>query len=220
MRWALAGLCLTLSAAAHAQFVQTSVEPAGATNWSATAAQTIGLGNSAVTAEAGWPGVGFTYLRGVGELTDWGLHAGFNYGLQGTTTRLTGGTIGVAYRHTLGSLSDTGFTLEAQPGLGLYGSQGSVLFGVGGPVGVVAGFKLDARLTLDLAFEVPILVSFSNPAGVLFGPQFGGGGEYQLTNNLAVTLRLRLGPSFAITSESSGTNLGFTALAGLAYNLR
>jgi hypothetical protein len=213
-------LLLALSTGAGAQFVQTSVEPASDANWSATAAQTIGLGNTAVTAEAGWPGVAFTYLRGVDELTDWGLHAGFNYGLQGTSTRLTGGTIGLAYRHTLGSLSDTGFTLEAQPGAVLYSRSGSALFGVGGPVGVVAGFRLDARLTLDAAFEVPILVSFANPAGVLFGPAFGGGGEYQLTNNLAVTLRLRIGPSFWLNSEGRDTVLGVKALLGLAYNLR
>jgi hypothetical protein len=203
-----------------AQLVQTSVDPAADSNWSVSAAETVGLGNSAVAAEAGWPGVGFTYLRGVDERTDWGFHASLNYGLQGTSTSLTGGNFGLAYRHTLGGLSDVGFTLEAQPGLALYSSSGSVLFGVGLPVGVVAGFKLDERLTLDLAFEVPLLISFSNPAGVLLGPQFGSGGEYQLNHNLAVTARLRIGPEFAITSESSSVRLGFTALFGLAYNLR
>ena len=216
----LALLFLAVSTGASAQLVQTSVEPAGDSNWSVTAAQTVGLGNSALAAEAGWPGVAFTYLRGVDERTDWGFHAALNYGLQGTDRRLTGTSVGIAYRHTLGGLSDVGFTLEAQPALALYASEGSVLFGVGGPVGVVAGFKLDERLTLDLAFEVPLLVSFSNPAGVLFGPQFGGGGEYQLYRNLALTVRLRVGPEFALTSEGSSTNLGLTAVVGLAYNLR
>ena len=218
IRFAL--LLLAVATGARAQLVQTSVDPASDSNWSATAAQTVGLGNSAVAAEAGWPGVGFTYLHGVDERTDWGFHAAFNYGLQGTTTQLAGGSVGFAYRHWVQGLSDVGFMLEARPGLVLYGSQGSVLFGVGGPVGVVAGFRLDERLTLDLAFEVPVLVSFSNPAGVLFGPQFGGGGEYQLNHNLALTARLRVGPEFAITTVDSSARLGLTALFGLAYNLR
>jgi hypothetical protein len=220
MRLRFVLLFCAVSAAASAQMVQTSVDPAADANWSATGSQTVGLGNSAVAAEAGWPGVAFTYLHGVDERTDWGFHASFNYGLQGTSTQLTGGSLGFAYRHFVQGLSDVGFTLEAQPGLVLYGSQGSVLFGIGGPVGVVAGFRLDERLTLDLAFEVPLLVSFANPAGVLFGPQFGGGGEYQLNHNLALTVRLRIGPEFAITTVDKSARLGFTALFGLAYNLR
>jgi opacity protein-like surface antigen len=213
------GVVLCVSAAAQAQLVQTSVEPAADMNWSTTAGRTVGLGNSAVTAEVGWPGIGFTYLHGVDERTDWGFHVSFNYGLDSTDRSLNGINLAIPYRHTIGSLSDTSFAFEAQPGVYLYSSDGA-LFAVGGPIGLVVGFKLDERLTLDLGADIPVLISFSNPAGFIFGPQFGGGGEYLLDRNLAVTLRFRIGPNIALETGDSNTTTGFSALIGLAYNLR
>ena len=41
-----------------------------------------------------------------------------------------------------------------------------------------------------------MLISFSNPAGFVFGPQVGGGGEYLLDNNLAVTARVRVADEY------------------------
>jgi len=63
-----------------------------------------------------------------------------------------------------------------------------------------------------------VLITFTNPAGVLFGPQFGGGGEYLIDRNLAVTARIRVGPRFALDSNGSATQTGFVTLIGLAYN--
>jgi hypothetical protein len=214
------GLTVALCTAARAELVETTVLPAGDLNWSTTAGRTVGMGNSSVAAEVGWPGIGFTYLHGVDERTDWGFHAGFNYGLEGSSRSLTGLNLAIPYRHTLGTLSDTAFAFQVQPGLSFYSSEGSVLVALGGPIGIVWSFKLDPSLTLDLGVDVPILISFSNPAGFLFGPEFGGGGEYLIDRNLAVTARLRIGPEFALSSGGSNTTTGFTALIGLAYNLR
>jgi hypothetical protein len=144
---------------------------------------------------------------------------GLNYGLAGTHQRMNGINLAVAYRHTLGGVGDTAFAIEMQPGLFLYSNDGP-LVGVGGPIGVVAAFKIKQRVTLDLGVEVPVLLSFSNPTGFFFGPQFGGGGEFLLDRNLAVTLRFRLGPEFALNTDTTSTTLGFSALLGLAYNMR
>jgi hypothetical protein len=171
-------------------------------------------------AEAGWPGIGFTWLKGVNDRTDVGLHVGFNYGFEGTANSVTGFNFAVPYRHTLGSMGDTTFAFQAQPGLSFYGNNGGVLVGVGGPIGVVAGFQVSPRVTLDVGADVPVLVSFSNPAGFLFGPQFGGGGEYLIDRNLAVTARLRVGPEFAFASSGNATQTGFATMIGLAYNAR
>jgi hypothetical protein len=84
----------------------------------------------------------------------------------------------------------------------------------------VAGFQVSPRVTLDVGADVPVLVSFSNPAGFLFGPQFGGGGEYLIDRNLAVTARLRVGPEFAFASSGNATQTGFATMIGLAYNAR
>jgi len=205
---------------ARAQLVETTISPTGDYNWSATAGRTVGNGNAVLQAEAGWPGIGLTYLKGIDERSDIGFHVGFNYGLENTTTSTAGLNLAVPYRHTLGTIGDTAFAFEAQPGISFYGNNGGVLVGVGGPIGVVAGFRLDPRLTLDVGADVPVLVSFSNPAGFLFGPQFGGGGEYLLDKNLAVTARFRVGPEFALNSSGTGAQTGFVTMIGLAYNTR
>jgi hypothetical protein len=170
-------------------------------------------------AEAGWPGIGFTWLKGMDERSDLGLHVALNYGFEGTSNTATGFNLAIPYRRTLGTMGDTAFAFEMQPGISIYSNNG-VLFGVGGPIGVVAGFHVSPPLTLDLAAEVPVLISFSNPAGFLFGPQFGGGGEYLIDRNLAITARLRIGPRFALDSAGSAAQTGFVTLIGLAYNAR
>src|SRR6266478_1388537 len=190
---------LGLSAPSRAQLVETSIQPSTDlnANWSATAGQTAGAGNAVLQFEAGWPGIGFTYLKGLDERTDVGFHVGFNYGFEGTTNTVVGLNLAVPYRRTLTSIS-SGATIafRTDPGIVFYGNnnknQGGARFGVGGPFGLVAGFRIDPRLTLDVGADVPVLVTFSNPTGILFGPQVGVGGEYLLDPNVAVTLRTRV----------------------------
>jgi len=217
---ALLAAALLWPAAGRAQLIETSISPAGDYNWSATAGRTVGNNNSVLQAEAGWPGIGFTYLKGVNELTDIGFHVGFDYGLEGTTNSLTGLNLAVPYRHTLATMGDAAFAFQTQPGLSIFNNHGSALVGVGGPIGVVAGFKVTPQVTLDLGADVPVLIAFSNPAGFRFGPQFGGGGEYLIDKDLAVTARFRVGPQFALDSAGTATQTGFQTLIGLAYNTR
>ena len=213
----LAAALLPLGARAQ---IETSLDSTTGGNWSATAGRTVGNGNSVLQAEAGWPGIGFTYLHGATADTDIGFHVGFNYGFEGTTSTVSGLNLAVPYRHVLGQAGDTTFSFRTDPGLTIYGNHGSAMVGVGGPIGVVVGFRIDPRLTLDLGADVPVLVSFSNPAGFFYGPQAGGGGEYLLENNLAVTARVRVGPEFALNTADTGSRTGFTTLIGLAYNAR
>jgi hypothetical protein len=216
--WAVVAAALLCPAVARAQ-IETSISPVEDANWSATAGRTAGAGNSVLQAEAGWPGIGFTYLKGLDERSDVGFHIGLNYGFEGTSSSAIGVNLAVPYRRTLATSGDTAFAFEMQPGLSIYSNNGAMV-GVGGPIGVVAGFHVSPPLTLDLAAEVPVLLSFSNPAGFLFGPQFGGGGEYLIDRNLAVTARLRVGPRFALASGGSGSQTGFETVIGLAYNAR
>jgi hypothetical protein len=127
---ALAALVWSLGAGAQ---VETTFSPSVDGNWTATAGRTAGDGNSILATEAGWPGIGFTWLKGVNDRTDVGLHVGFNYGFEGTANSVTGFNFAVPYRHTLGSMGDTSFAFQAQPGLSFYGNNGGVLVGVGGP---------------------------------------------------------------------------------------
>ncbi len=218
--WAVAAGAMLFAAGARAQLVETSIASIGDNNWSATAARTVGNGNSVVGAEVGWPGVGFTWLHGANDTTDVGLHLGLNYGFEGTTNTVIGLNLAVPYRTEIGHMGDTTFAFTTQPGITIYGNHGSALVGIGGPIGVVAGFKIDPRMTLDVGGDVPVLLSFSNPAGFLFGPQIGGGGEYLIDNNLAITARVRVGPEFALDTAGTASQTTFTTLIGLAYNAR
>lgn len=210
---------LLLAGAARAQ-IETPIATSANGDWSATAGRTVGDGNSVLQAEAGWPGIGFTYLHGANETTDIGFHVGLNYGFEGTTDQLTGFNLAVPYRHVLGQSGNATLALRADPGLSIYGNHGSALVGVGGPVGIVAGFQVDPRLTLSLGVDVPVLLSFANPTGFYFGPQAGAGGEYYIERNLAFTARFRVGPEFALNSSGTGHQAAFTMLVGLAYNTR
>ena len=217
--WAVMAVAL-VAAGARAQLVETTINAMGDTNWSATAGRTVGNGNSVLQAEAGWPGIGFTYLHGANEVTDIGLHIGFNYGFEGTTNTVAGFNLAVPYRRTIGVIGDTAIAFRADPGLSIYGNHGSALVGIGGPIGVVAGFRINPLLTFDVSAGVPVLISFANPTGFVFGPQLGAGGEYLIDNNLALTVRASVGPEFALDSSGTGHQTAFTTLVGLAYNAR
>ncbi len=220
--WAAAisgALVLLWSQSSRAQLVETSIEPTADSNWTATAGRTVGNGNAVLHAEAGWPGIGLTYLKGLDERSDIGFHLGLNYGFEGTTNRVSGINLAVPYRHTLASSGDTSLAFRMDPGISIYGNNG-VLFGIGGPLGIVAGLRVSDPLTLDVGADIPILLSFSNPTGFLFGPEFGAGAEYLIDRNLAVTARFRIGPQFGLTSSGTDSQAAFVTLIGLAYNAR
>ena len=189
-------------------------------DWTATAARTVGAGANVIQAEGGWPGISVGLLHGYDDRTDIGARVAFNYSFYGTTNTATGVDLTIPIRRRL-TLSDThGFDIgvHAAPGIALYGNNGT-LFGVELPVGIVAGYRIDPRTTFTLGADMPVLLSFTNPFGLLFGPLIGVGGEYKLQDNLAATLQFRVGPEFYIEHNPS-THFAFQTLIGVAYALR
>ena len=200
--------------------VSRSFPRSAADDWSATQGRTVGQGQNVVTGEAGWPGIAVQFLHGLDPATDIGLRVGFNYGFANTTAGEVGVDLQVPVRRYL--MTTNGFDIEAHaaPGITFSGNNGETLFGVGGPIGVLAAYKVDPKLTFSGGVDVPILISFANPAGVLFGPLVGAGAEYKLEKNLALTGKVRVGPEFAIQSGHTGSDLGFQTLVGVAYAMR
>ncbi|HEX9603071.1 MAG TPA: hypothetical protein VF973_04910 [Myxococcales bacterium] len=225
--WWAAAVLLLGAGAARAQVEQYpgtagTIIPIGDTAWSATAGHTVGSGNNVVQAEAGWPGISFTYLHGANERTDVGARINFNYGFMNTTTSLTGVDLQIPYRYRMTDNASGGVNvvLQASPGLTLYSNHGSTLFGVGGPLGIVVGTRVSNSVTLDAGAEIPVLLSFTNPFGVVFGPLFGVGGEYMVDRNLMVTARVRMGPEISLDHTGSNARFGLQTLIGVAYNMR
>ena len=219
-----AAALLGLAGAARAQVAGELTLPGTTDNtWSATAGRTVGAGNSVVLGEIGWPGISVQYMRGLDAQSDLGLKASFLYGFEGTTNSLVGLNLAVPYRRAVYEATRVAISAHLDPGITFYGNRGPEtgnIVGVGGPIGATLGFALDDRLTLDVGADLVTLLSFSNPAGVFFGPMAGAGAEYKLNQNLAVTFRSRFGPEFGVVSGGSGGQFAFQTLLGLAYNSR
>src|SRR5207237_8681313 len=118
--------------------------------------------------------------------------------------------------HVRRSLTTSGsFDIDAHaaPGLTFYGNNGQALVGIGGPIGVLAAYRIDPRLTVDVAGDLPILLSFTHPTAVFFGPLVGAGAEYQIEKNLSLTARVRVGPEFAVGNGGSGSQFAFQTIA-------
>jgi hypothetical protein len=227
MAWCAAAVLLLGVGAARAQVEQYpgaagTLIPIGESSWSATAGRTVGSGNSVIQAEAGWPGVSFTYLHGGNERTDVGARLNLNYTFMNTTNTLTGVDFQVPYRYRMTDNSSGGINvaLQASPGVTLYSNNGSTLFGIGGPLGIVVGTRVSDSVTLDAGADIPVLFSITNPFGVVFGPLFGVGGEYMVDRNLAVTARVRVGPEISLDHNGSNAQFGLQTLIGVAYNMR
>jgi hypothetical protein len=205
---------------AQAQVARGYPGPASDSDWSATQGRTVGAGRNVVSGEAGWPGLAVQYLHGIDPRTDVGLRLGFNYGFENTTASLVGLDLQVPVRRYL--MRSGQFDIEAHvaPGFTFYGNHGEMLFGVGGPVGLVAAYQMDSKLTLSVGGDVPLLLSLTHPFGFLFGPLVGGGAEYKIDKDLAVTAKLRVGPEFAFDSSGGSSDLAFQTLVGVAYALR
>jgi hypothetical protein len=218
-------VCAALGALLAAPVAQAQVSRpfpgASSADWSATQGRTVGTGQNVLTGEAGWPGIAVQYLHGIDALTDAGVRVQFNYGFVNTTATVTGADLQVPVRRYLARTS-SGWDIEghALPGFAIYGNNGSTLFGLTAPVGITAALKIDPKLTVSAGADVPFLLSFANPAGVVFGPLVGAGGEYKIDRDLAVNAKVRIGPEFSLVTDGSGSDLGFQAMVGVAYAMR
>jgi len=217
----VAGALLLAAPMAGAQVARNfPAGPADRDNWSATQGRTVGADRNVVTGEAGWPGLAVQWLHGLDPVTDVGLRFGFNYGFVNTTNSLVGVDIQAPVRRYL--MRSGQFDIEGHilPGVTFYGNHGDMLFGVEAPVGLVAAYQVDQRLTVSAGGDVPLLLSITNPFGFLFGPLVGAGAEYRIDKDLAVTGKLRFGPEFAIESGGGSSQFAFQTLLGVAYALR
>jgi len=194
--------------------------PADRDNWSATQGRTVGAERNVVTGDVGWPGLAVQWLHGLDGVTDIGLRFGFNYGFENTTNGLVGAELQAPVRRYLMKSGQFDIEAHALPGITFYGNHGDTLFGIEAPVGVVAAYEVDPKLTVSIGGDVPLLLSLTNPTGFLFGPLIGAGAEYRIEKDLAVTGKLRFGPEFAFDSSGGSSQFAFQTLVGVAYALR
>ena len=181
-------------------------------SWSVLTGRTVGGGQSVLDIEAGYPGISVSYLHGLSSRVDIGGAFTFNYGLEGTTIIFPGIKPQFLLKFGLLDTGKVNLALTFSPALLMYFGNG-VVFGMAIPVGLNLGFPLMDSLNVAASFDLPVWISFSD--GVAVPILFGGGLEYFLDRSMALTFKLKLGPTVGFVGPS------FTVIAqmGLAIKL-
>jgi hypothetical protein len=192
---------------------------ARAQEWSATSGQTLGSGAGMIWGQFGWPGISADLAYGVSPTLDLGGRFTFNYGEEGITDT---GVLGLKFQFTLrGQLINKpkfDMALRFDPGLLLYFPSNTTVVGMTFPVGLEFGFPITPVFRANASFDLPFWITFSPSPVVGYIPiLFGGGVEYLVQRDLALTARLKMGPT--IVTRSTTRNAFFTLyfLFGIAY---
>jgi hypothetical protein len=189
MRWVWLSVVLA-AGAAHA-------EDAVGQAWSAVGPKTISGGANAIEAAVGWPGLSVGYLRGMTERFSLGARFSFNYGVEGIVRyQVTPGLkLQVLAKISLlesGRVS-LGVTFEPGPLFHFYWT--TTLVGFALPVGFRLGVAASSAVQLAILFDLPFWISFGAFASFNVPVLTGVGVEYFIQSNLALFLRLRMGPT-------------------------
>ena len=86
------------------------------------------------------------------------------------------------------------------------------------PVGLEFGFPITPVLRANASFDLPFWITFNpSPVEGFIPILFGGGVEYLLQHNLALTARLKMGPTIGTASRTQNTFFTLYLLMGFAY---
>jgi hypothetical protein len=192
---------------------------ARAQGWSAMSGQTLGSGAGMVWGQFGWPGISADLAYGVSPTVDLGGRFGFNYGEEGITDT---GVLGLRFQFTLrGQLVKKpkfDLALRFDPGLLLYFPSNTTVVGMTFPVGLEFGFPITPVLRANGSFDLPFWITFSpSPVTGYIPILFGGGVEYLVQHDLALTARLKMGPTIATGNRTRNAFFTLYFLFGLAY---
>jgi hypothetical protein len=106
------------------------------------------------------------------------------------------------------------------PGPLFYFFRSATLSGIALPVGIVFGIPTSSQLSVALSFDLPMFVvlpSSSFDGQLILPVLFGGGFEFYLEHNLALTFSLKMGPM--IFTRDGVSDFDLQALMGLAIKL-
>jgi hypothetical protein len=194
---------------------------AGDAPWTVEAGKTVGDGQTVVWGTAGFPGIGVDLVHGIDPLTEIGGRFAFDYGQAGIVNNCC--TVGLDFQFLLRrNFFDNGKIFIAgtfDPGIQLSFPSGATIFGISFPVGVQFGFPISQQLTVSASFDLAMYANFSSgfyPGYVGIPILFGGGLEYLLQKNLALTFNLKLGPTI-LTYSGASAQFTLYALVGIAY---
>jgi len=193
----------------------------GRERWTVDSGETVGAGANVVRGQIGFPGLWADLIHGLDPTTDIGGRLQLNYGVEGITdtTKFEMGFQFLARKKFV----DTGkffFAATFNPGFLFWipGHGADTRFGILFPVEGQFGIPIDPKLTLNASFGLPMWVDFGNSVTIFYLPiMFGAGVEYLLEPNLALTFKLRVGPTIEFANGGSSSSFTLNALFGVAY---
>jgi len=164
-----------------------------------------------VHAQIGFPGLSVALLTGGGPL-DIGARFSLLYAYEGITvlTRIPGIKLQGVVRMQLLDRGKLNLGLSFSPGLFFYFFPGDTEIGLPLPVNLVLGYAVSPKLMAHLGVDLPIFAVFGPLGGLAIPVLVGGGLEYAVDRQLALTLSLRVGPSVPLT----GNGLAYTYWPG------
>ena len=187
-------------------------------HWTVDSGETVGSGANVLRGQVGFPGFAGDFIHGLDPTLDLGGRLWLNYSPEGNTngTAFEFKIEGTARKQFL----DTGkIKVAGTFNLGyLLISSGGSTSGISFPVGVQVGIPIDSKVIINGSFDLSMYVLFNAATNFHLPLLFGGGVEYLLEPNLALTFKLRLGPDIGF-GTFSGTNFALNALFGVAYKL-
>ena len=205
-------LALSLGGPASAQ-TQTSTN-----HWTVDSGETVGAGNNVVRGQVGFPGLWADIIHGTDATTEIGGRLQLNYGVEGLTDATH---FEMALNFLLRKqFVDNGkfkFAGTFNPGILFYTAFSTTTFGITFPVEGQFGIPIDPKVTLNASFGLPMWVTFGSASAFYLPIMFGGGVEYLLEPNVALTFKLRLGPTIAFANGNSASSFTLNALFGAAY---
>ena len=162
----------------------------------------------------GYPGLDLRLIHGLDPTTDVNARVAFNYAFEGITqgTRFDfNATVGI--RKQLVSFGDLKLAGRFDPGILVATSPG--VFGIKIPFGLELGIPFGPQLTANASLDLPMYFTLGDFNAFYVPLLFGGGVEYLVNPNLAVTGKFRLGPTFI--TNGGGTQFTLYFLVGAAY---
>ena len=208
---------LTVCVAGTARAQDTTVAPPSPSErWTVESGNTVGAGANVFHGAVGFPGLDLRLIHGLDNTTDVNARIGLNYAFEGLTegTRFEF-TAQVGIRKELLTLGrNMKLAGRFDPGIIVAASPGQ--FGLKIPVGLELGIPLSQPLMLNVSFDLPMFFTFGDVNAFYIPLLFGAGVEYLVQPNLAVTGKVKVGPTFG-TGDASGSAFTLYALVGVAY---
>lgn len=221
-RSALSGLLVGVLLVSGAAMAQDQVGYGRGQGWSVLSGQTVGSGN-VLTGQVGWPGISLGLLHGATNRFDIGGKLSFNYGREGIVTSVVPGLKLQAWmRLMLLQSSGVNVGLSFAPGPFFYFYEDGTDVGLSLPIALTVGIPVGSALMLNVGMDIPFYVIFGAGGGPVFPILFGGGLEYFVDRNLAVTFNVRMGPSIFPSEDfrfRGRARFTMEAMFGIAYHL-